>query len=96
MEQAICDHKFQPVKKLQWRNSRLQYGSVKRLIATLEDRTDDPWLTRVRESDDLAALKALGSDAEVAARATVGPSVKLLWDVCSIPDFRGISKGELA
>ncbi|WP_296429483.1 helicase-related protein [Yoonia sp.] len=94
--QAICDHKFQPVKKLQWRNSRLQFGSVKRLIATLEDRTDDPWLTRVRESDDLAALKALGADTEVAARATDGPSVKLLWDVCRVPDFRGISKGEHA
>ena len=94
--QAICDHKFQPLKKLQWRNSRLQYGSVKRLIATLEDRSNDPWLTRVRESDDLAALKALGADAEVAARATDGPSVKLLWDVCRVPDFRGISKGEHA
>ncbi|MDP5086149.1 MAG: helicase-related protein [Yoonia sp.] len=94
--QAICEHRFQPVKKLQWRNSRLQFGSVKRLIATLEDRTDNPWLTRVRESDDLAALKALAADAEVSARATDGPSVKLLWDVCRIPDFRGISKGEHA
>ncbi len=94
--QAICEHRFQPVKKLQWRNSRLQFGSVKRLIATLEERTDDFWLTRVRESDDLAALKALAMDTEVAARATDGPSVKLLWDVCRIPDFRGISKGEHA
>ena len=94
--QAICDHRFQPVKKLQWRNSRLQFGSVKRLIATLEERTDDFWLTRVRESDDLAALKALSLDDEVAARATDGPSIKLLWDVCRIPDFRGISKGEHA
>lgn len=94
--QAISDHRFQPVKKLQWRNSRLQFGSVKRLIATLEERTDDVWLTRVRESDDLAALKALAMDSEVAARATDGPSIKLLWDVCRIPDFRGISKGEHA
>ncbi len=94
--QAICDHRFQPLKKLQWRNSRLQFGSVKRLIATLEERTDDFWLTRVRESDDLAALKALAMDNEIAARATDGPSVKLLWDVCRIPDFRGISKGEHA
>ncbi len=93
---AICEHRFQPVKKLQWRNSDLQFGSVKRLIATLEDRTDDVWLTRVRESDDLAALKALAQDPEVMARATDGPSVKLLWDVCRIPDFRGISKGEHA
>ena len=94
--QAICDHRFQPVKKLQWRNSRLQFGSVKRLIATLEERTDDMWLTRVRESDDLAALKALAADDEVAARASDGPSIKLLWDVCRVPDFRGISKGEHA
>ena len=88
--EAICNHQFRPVAKLQWRNSRLQFGSVKRLIGSLEDRTDDPWLTRVRESDDLAALKTLAQDAEVAARATDGPSVKLLWDVCRIPDFRGI------
>lgn len=94
--EAICDHRFQPIAKLQWRNSRLQYGSTKRLIATLEERTDDRWLTRVRESDDLAALKALAADEVIAARAKDGPSVKLLWDVCRIPDFRGISRGEHA
>jgi ATP-dependent RNA helicase SUPV3L1/SUV3 len=94
--EAITSNTFQPVKKLQWRNARLQFGSVSRLIATLEERTDDPWLTRVRESDDLAALKAVSADAEVAARATDGPSVQLLWDVCRIPDFRGISSAEHA
>lgn len=94
--QAIMDHQFAPVKKLQWRNSDLQFGSVKRLIQTLESRTQDPWLTRVRESDDLAALKTLADDPVIAARATDGPAVRLLWDVCRIPDFRGISKGEHA
>lgn len=93
---AIQNNQFAPVKKLQWRNARLQFGSVSRLISTLEERTDDPWLTRVRESDDLAALKAVSADAEVAARATDGPSVQLLWDVCRIPDFRGISSAEHA
>ncbi len=93
---AITDHKFRPVPKLQWRNSDLQFGSVTRLLQGLEQRTDDSWLTRVRESDDLAALKALAADAEVAVRATDGPSVRLLWDVCRIPDFRGISKAEHA
>lgn len=93
---AIQNNRFTPVKKLQWRNARLQFGSVGRLIQTLEDRTDDPWLTRVRESDDLGALKAVSADAEVAARASDGPSVRLLWDVCRIPDFRGISHAEHA
>ena len=93
---SIMEHKYRPVQKLQWRNSRLQYGSPKRLIQTLEKRTNDPLLTRVRESDDLAALKALAADEIIAARAKDGPSVKLLWDVCRIPDFRGISRGEHA
>lgn len=92
----IVSHQFVPVKKLQWRNSDLQFGSVKRLLQTLEARTDNDWLTRVRESDDLAALRALGQDEIVAARASDGPSVRLLWDVCRVPDFRGISKGEHA
>ena len=94
--QAIQNNQFTPVKKLQWRNARLQFGSVGRLIQTLEERTDDSWLSRVRESDDLGALKAVSSDGEVAARASDGPSVQLLWDVCRIPDFRGISNAEHA
>ncbi|WP_281983953.1 helicase-related protein [Thalassorhabdomicrobium marinisediminis] len=94
--EAIENNQFAPVKKLQWRNAQLQFGSVARLIQTLEERTDNPWLTRVRESDDLAALKSVSGDAEVTARATDGPSVRLLWDVCRIPDFRGISSAEHA
>jgi ATP-dependent RNA helicase SUPV3L1/SUV3 len=93
---AIETHTFRPVTRLMWRNARLQFGSVGRLIQTLEERTANPWLARVRESDDLAALKALAADAEVRARASDGPSVRLLWDVCRIPDFRGISRVEHA
>ena len=93
---AIENHQFRPVKKLQWRNTALRFGSVGQLLASLEEKTDDKWLTRVRESDDLAALRALSADVELMARASDGPSVKLLWDVCRIPDFRGISRGEHA
>jgi ATP-dependent RNA helicase SUPV3L1/SUV3 len=94
--EAIENHQFRPVKKLQWRNSALQFGSVGRLLQSLEAKTDNGWLTRVRESDDLAALRTLAADAEVATRASDGKSVELLWNVCRIPDFRGISRGEHA
>ncbi|QQA43697.1 helicase-related protein [Pelagovum pacificum] len=92
--EAITNHSFRPVKKLQWRNSKMEFGTVGRLIGSLEKKTDDPWLTRVRESDDLGALKALAADAEVGARASDPDSVRLLWDVCRVPDFRGISHAE--
>ena len=94
--EAITEHRFDPVRKLQWRNRRLEFGSTKALIASLEARTDDRWLTRVRESDDLKALKALAGSDDIRARVTSVPAVKLLWDVCRIPDFRGISAGEHA
>jgi len=93
---AITEHRFTPIRKLNWRNPRLSFGSVDALIASLEAGTDDPWLTRAREADDQMALKALAEDPVIRARASDGASVKLLWDVCRVPDFRGISHAEHA
>jgi ATP-dependent RNA helicase SUPV3L1/SUV3 len=94
--EAIVNHRFMPVRKLQWRNSALEFGSVARLIASLEMRTEDEWLSRGREADDLMALKALSDRAEITGRVASAKDVKLLWDVCRIPDFRGISHAEHA
>ena len=51
---------------------------------------------KAREADDLMALKSLAREAEVRARASNAKSVRLLWDVCRVPDFRGISHNEHA
>ena len=93
---AIMDHSFTPQNKINWRNPSLQFGSIDRLINTLEMSPDHERLFKAREADDLRVLKSLGQDAEIMARCTDGPSVKLLWDVCRIPDFRGISHAEHA
>ena len=93
---AIMEHRFTPLKKLNWRNAALGFGSVDALIASLEQAPQGDFLTRAREADDLGALKSLSQVADVAARASDGVSVKLLWDVCRIPDFRGISPAEHA
>ncbi|WP_288939805.1 helicase-related protein [uncultured Roseovarius sp.] len=94
--QAIMDHRFTPIRKLEWRNSDLPFGNLDALIQALEARPDDQWLARAREADDLGALKTLAQVAEVRARASDGLSVRLLWDVCRVPDFRGISHAEHA
>ena len=93
---AITSHSFTPLKKLQWRNSRLEFGTIERLVASLEETPQIEQMVRAREADDLIALKILTQDAEIAARASDGPSIRLLWDVCRIPDFRGISHQEHA
>ena len=97
MVAAIQDNRFAPVRRLMWRNSDLRYGHVGALIASLEERTENPWLSaRARDADDLAALKTLASDPHVAARASGPEGVRRLWEVCRIPDFRGIGPGEHA
>ncbi|MCR9126243.1 MAG: helicase-related protein [Rhodobacteraceae bacterium] len=96
MAQAIMEHRFTPLKKLNWRSAALQFGSIDALIRTLEAAPDHETLVRAREADDLGALRTLAQIDEVFARASDGPSVRLLWDVCRIPDFRGISHGEHA
>jgi len=93
---AISNHRFVPIRKLQWRNSRLEFGTVGRLIGSLEQRTDNEWLSRAREADDLMTLRAISDRAEVAAKIRDARDVRLLWDVCRIPDFRGISHAEHA
>ena len=86
--EAIETHRFQPVKKLHWRNESLDFGSAERLIRSLEEPTYNDWLTRARDADDLLALKALSALPEVQDRLTEPKRVQLLWDVCRIPDFR--------
>lgn len=94
--EAITEHRFPPVQKLQWRNPDLQFGTVKALIGSLQAPSNDELLLKAREADDLGALIALSQMGEVAARSTDAKSVRLLWDVCRTPDFRGISKAEHA
>ena len=91
---AITNHRFTPIGKLNWRHAGLRFSSVAALIASLELKPEQKRLIRAREADDLAALKLVSQDAEVAARASDAASVRLLWDVCRVPDFRGISRAE--
>src|SRR6056297_2871588 len=93
---AIMDHRFTPIRKLEWRNAKLPFGNVDALIAALEAKPEDERLSRAREADDLGALKTLSQVSGVRARVKDGPSVRLLWDVCRVPDFRGISQAEHA
>ncbi|WP_128253540.1 helicase-related protein [Falsirhodobacter deserti] len=91
---AIEESRFAPIRKLQWRNEAMEFGTLDRLIASLEAPTQNDWLSRTRESSDLHALKALAALPEVRDRVRSPQAVRLLWDVCCIPDFRGRSGGE--
>ncbi|GER01017.1 hypothetical protein JCM17845_16400 [Iodidimonas gelatinilytica] len=90
----VEDHDFRPLKALIWRNSRLDYRSAAKLVASLESPSARPDLVRAREALDLQALKALAKNSDVSAIATTPAAVQRLWEVCQIPDFRRVSASE--
>ncbi|MEO0386227.1 MAG: helicase-related protein, partial [Pseudomonadota bacterium] len=93
---AIEAHRFTPIQKLQWRNADLEFGTPDRLIAALEAPAPGEGLVRGREADDLATLKTLWDLPAIRDRVRGGPDVRLLWDVCQIPDFRKLAVAEHA
>src|SRR5690606_12077172 len=86
--EAIEQHRFPNLTALYWRNTELDFRSPARLLASLERRAPAPELIRVREADDHMTLAALARDPEIVELAGDRDSVRLLWDVCQIPDFR--------
>ncbi len=85
---AVEEHRFPPLAGIFWRNSELRFDSPAALLESLKEPPPAPELIRAREADDHLALRALARDEEVARLASSPYGVRLLWDVCQIPDYR--------
>jgi ATP-dependent RNA helicase SUPV3L1/SUV3 len=88
--EAIETHSFEPLTRLNWRNNRLKFGSIAALLKSLDERPSAPGLVQAREADDHRALQALARNADIGELATHPGAVRLLWEVCQIPDFRKV------
>ena len=88
--EAIETHRFDPLTRLNWRNSRLRFDTIPALLKSLDEKPALPGLVQAREADDHRALQALARNPEIAELATHPAAVRLLWEVCQIPDFRKV------
>jgi len=85
---AIESHNFDPVKKIWWRNAALEFHSLRDLLKSLDALPPSGLMARAREAEDHIALRKLARDEEVRALASGRDRIRLLWEVCQIPDFR--------
>lgn len=86
--EAIEQHRFEPLPALYWRNSLVDFTSPQALINSLERGAGNGVLLKGRPADDVLALGSLTRRDDILARAQGIPQVRLLWEVCQIPDFR--------
>ncbi|MEM9420885.1 MAG: helicase-related protein [Pseudomonadota bacterium] len=92
----VEEHEFDPVSALQWRNDKLKFGTLPALLHSLEKKPEHKTLVRARMDDDEGALRRLTRRYDIYDRAKGGAALKLLWDVCQVPDFRKVTPDQHA
>ncbi|MEE8516577.1 MAG: helicase-related protein [Alphaproteobacteria bacterium] len=86
--ETVETHAFPPLETVYWRNSDLAFNTIRALVRGLEAPPPAPELVPKRDAEDVAALTKLARDPDIAGRAGTPQAVRLLWDVCRIPDYR--------
>lgn len=88
--ERVETHTFPPLLGLFWRNPDLRFTSVEALRASLMRPPPTPGLIRIRPADDHLVLEALTREEDIARLATQPERLRLLWQVCQVPDFRKV------
>jgi ATP-dependent RNA helicase SUPV3L1/SUV3 len=94
--EKIEGHDFEPVKVLQWRTAKFDFASLDALRRSIETFAPVEGLTRALPAVDVQALERLASDPDIRDLARGERRVSLLWDVCSLPDYRRIAPAQHA
>ncbi|HWA91936.1 MAG TPA: helicase-related protein [Rhizomicrobium sp.] len=92
----VEQHRYDPVRVLQWRNAALDYHSLDGLIASLDEPPPARGLVKARPASDLVALRHLANMDDVRALTRAPAGVRRLWEVCQLPDFRKLNDEEHA
>jgi ATP-dependent RNA helicase SUPV3L1/SUV3 len=85
---AVEEHRFAPLTRLYWREAEPRFDSLATLIGDLEAPPERAELAAAPEVIDLAVLKRLADEPEIAAGLTSPGQIERFWEVCRLPDFR--------
>ncbi len=88
----IQAHKFEPVKKIFWRNHLLSFKSSYDLKNSLLKIPKNQRLILKKDAEDQKFLFGFFKNKTLASSFEDPISLKQLWDVCRIPDYQNISE----
>ena len=87
MVENIEGHRFKDIRLVHWRNVDLDFSCAPALLNSLAAPPPERWrkiLMRPKRAVDQDAFAALAGTRKLAG----SEAVRLLWEVCQIPDFR--------
>jgi ATP-dependent RNA helicase SUPV3L1/SUV3 len=90
MVERLENHDFDPLRILQWRNPDLSFATLEALQASLDEHPRESGLTRAPMGQDQQALEILMREDDIRDMARSQSTVRRLWDVCGVPDYRKV------
>lgn len=92
--EKLENHKFDSVVNIYWRNSSLDFSSIKKFIESLNKPPSIPNLLRNRELIDENMFKFLTTEKSQLKINNEENHISKLWECCQIPDFTKSSYNE--
>ncbi|WP_309644072.1 helicase-related protein [Phenylobacterium sp.] len=93
--EAVQEHRFEATTGAEWRNARLDFATLPKLLASLSQSPGREGLKLSAEALDEKTLRILAAEPDVADRCVRDrQALNRLWDVCQTPDFRKTSGEE--
>ena len=90
--EKIEKHQLPDTKVIYWRNSKLDFESPEKLIASLEQKSNQKNLIRTSDSLDESVLRFFLKKG--ANNIIYHKNLDLLWECCQIPDFEKRAYGQ--
>jgi len=86
--QNIEDSNFDSINKIYWRNSNLDFTNVDNFLNSLKTYPINSYFIHKKNAVDELNFRNLIDDLSINKLLTNEYRIKLLWDVCRIPDFQ--------
>ncbi len=85
--QQIESHNFDKIQKFYWRNSDLNFNSTETLLSSLKKYPIHNYFIHKKNALDEVNFRNLINDNDIQKFLKSEKNLKLLWDICQIPDF---------
>ena len=91
--EQIESHTFSPLKNIWWRNTELDFNSLKKLFNSLDANPPFNFMRKKVGALDMLSLNYLSEIGPIKSKINSKETLSLLWNICQIPDFSNSLSG---
>tara|TARA_A100001011_G_C14319689_1_gene849899 strand:- start:3752 stop:6310 length:2559 start_codon:yes stop_codon:yes gene_type:complete len=87
---SIENHSYNKIQKIYWRNSNIDFSSINSVLNSLKQFPIQNFFIHKKNAIDELNFRTLIDEIQIKNYLNNKENIKLLWDICRIPDFEKI------